>query len=258
MNLFYTRPDRSLHLGVFPKPDIVELTIPDAPPFLQGLRALFISDVHLRRRVSDARLNALISRITSCKPDLILLGGDYAEGNDSCLRFFEAFQGISCPLGCYAVPGNNDHDSILTLEKTMADAGVTLLKNACAEVSLNGGRLYIGGCDDHKYGAPDTRNLFPEGEGYRILLSHFPVMPHCRCDLLLSGHTHAGQCNFLGVTPYSIGFERKFRLLGVKGLKKIGNMHLLISSGVGVSRFPFRLGAAPQIYLLNFSQAANC
>ena len=236
----------------------MELTIPDAPPFLQGLRALFISDVHLRRGVSDVRLHALIAQIKNLKPDLILLGGDYAEGENPCLRFFEAFRAISCPLGCYAVPGNNDHPSISTLESTMATAGVTLLKNACAEIPLKGGRLFIGGCDEHKYGAPDTRNLFPEESGYRILLSHFPAMPHCRCDLMLSGHTHAGQCNFLGVTPYSIGFERRFRLLGVKGMRQIGDMRLLISSGIGVSRFPFRLGAAPQIYLLNFSPAANC
>lgn len=258
MNLFYTRPDRSLHLGVFPKPDTVEIHIQDAPPFMQGLRALFISDVHLRRCVSDARLNALIDQITALKPDLILLGGDYAEHSDQCLRFFEAFRGAACRLGCYAVPGNNDHDSIDDLDSIMARSGVTLLKNRCARLDLPGGRLMIGGCDEHKYGAPDTAQLFTSDADYRILLSHFPVMPECRCDLMLSGHTHGGQCNFLGITPYSIGFERRFRLLGVKGERRIGDMRLLIGSGIGVSRFPFRLGAAPQIYLLNFSSAANC
>lgn len=258
MNLFYTRPDRSLHLGVFPKPDIVEISIADAPAFMQGLRALFISDVHLRRSVSDARLHALIDQVRSLTPDLILMGGDYAEGSDQCLRFFEAFQGTSCPLGCYAVPGNNDHDSIAGLAEIMRSAGVKLLLNRCAEIALNGGRLRIGGCDEHKYGAPDTQSLFQDAADYRILLSHFPVQPQCRCELMLSGHTHAGQCNFLGITPYSIGFEHRFGLLGVKGLHRFGDMRLLISSGIGVSRFPFRLGAAPQIYLLNFSAAANC
>lgn len=253
MNLFYTRPDRCLHPGVFPRPELQEITISGAPEFMRGLRALFISDVHLRRCVSDERLNALIAQIASIQADLILLGGDYAEGRDQCLRFFRAFGKLSCPLGCYAVAGNNDFPSIATLEATMADAGVTLLKNGCAQLALPGGRLYIAGCDDHRYGAPCTRNIFPDAEGYRILLSHFPVLPDCACDLMLSGHTHAGQCNVLGITPYSIGFERRFRLLGVRGRRRIGNMQLLIGNGIGVSRFPFRLGAQPQIYRIDFS-----
>ena len=258
LKLFYTRPDRSLHLGVFPAPERMEITVPGAPDFMQGLKLLFVSDVHLRRSVTDARLDALIGQINAQEADLILLGGDYAEGSDQCLRFFRAFRDVSCPLGCYAVPGNNDHDSISSLHETMREAGVTLLNNAGVSIDLPVGRLHIGGCDEHRYGNPDTRSLFAEGTGYRILLSHFPVMPDCRCDLMLSGHTHAGQCNFLGVTPYSVGFEARYHLLAVRGLHRIGDMQLLVGSGIGVSRFPFRLGANPQIYLLNFSQAANC
>lgn len=257
MRLFYTRPDRSLHLGVFPKPELIELSIP-APDFMQGLRVLFVSDVHLRRGVQADRLDGLIRQIAGVQADLILLGGDYAEGSDQCRRFFRAFEGVSCPLGCYAVAGNNDFSSIGDLEGIMGGAGVTLLKNDVRTLTLPGGRLLIGGCEDHYRGKPRTDHLFAGEDGYRILLSHFPVRPDCRCDLMLSGHTHAGQCNFLGITPYSVGFEFKYRLMAVRGLHRIGDMRLLIGNGIGVSRFPFRLGATPQIYLLNFSREANC
>ena len=253
MNLFFTRPDRTWYPGVFPRPETMHIHIEDAPAFLKGKSMLFFSDVHLRRRVSDARLQAFIRLLASQHADLILMGGDYAEGSDQCLRFFDAFRGVHAPLGCFAVAGNNDFDSSPSLRKTMENAGVTLLRNESHNILLPGGTLQIGGCDDHKYGAPDTARLFSEDANYRILLSHFPVQPRCDCDLMLSGHTHGGQCNVLGVTPYSIGFERKYHLLGVRGMQRIGNMRLLIGNGVGISRFPFRLNAQPQIYRIDFT-----
>lgn len=253
MSLFFTRPDRYFHLGVFPLPRVNEIQIGGAPEFMKPLRALFVSDVHLRSNVSDERLAALMDLISAQEADIILLGGDYAESTDDCLRFFEAFKGIQAPLGAYAVPGNNDIDSMPTLEATMTRAGVTLLNNRSVQVAFNGGCIHLAGCDDHKYGSPRTRDIFPEKrDGYRMLISHWPVQPDCECELMLSGHTHGGQFNILGITPYSIGFELKHKLLGVKGLKRIKDMRLLIGNGIGVSRIPMRIAAEPQIYLLNF------
>lgn len=221
---------------------------------MKPLRALFLSDVHLRPGVSNERLAGLIELVATQRADIILLGGDYAESTSDCLRFFEAFKAVHAPLGVYAIPGNNDMDSKATLRETMARAGVKLLKNSCSSLDFNGGRILIGGCDDHKYGSPCTKDLFPSTENaYRILLSHWPVQPDCECRLMLSGHTHAGQFNILGLTPYSVGFELKYPLLGVRGLKRLGDMRLLIGNGIGVSRIPLRIGAEPQIYLLEFT-----
>lgn len=253
MSLFFTRPDRYFHLGVFPVPEVKQIQIGGAPEFMKPLRVLFLSDVHLRSSVSDERLDALMKLIASQRADIILLGGDYAESTDDCLRFFKAFKGVHAPLGAYAVPGNNDIDSMPALEATMAQAGVTLLNNRSIRLSFNGGHIQIAGTDDHKYGKPCTKGIFPdEQDGYRMLLSHWPVQPECECELMLSGHTHAGQFNLLGLTPYSILFERGFRLLGVKGLKRMKNMRLLIGNGIGVSRIPMRICAQPEIYLLKF------
>lgn len=240
--------DRYFHIGFFPAPALETLRIP-APPFMHGLRALFLSDIHLRGCVSDARLHALIRQIRDAQADLILLGGDYAETDSECARFFEALRGTKAPLGLYGVPGNNDARE--TLPGHMAQAGALLLSNRAVSLNLPGGTLQIGGCDDHKFGSPRASGLF-SGGGYRILISHFPAAPDCAPDLMLSGHTHGGQINFLGLTPYSIGFERKFRLLGVRGVSRFGNSCLAVCNGIGVSRLPLRIGARPQILLLEF------
>ena len=124
---------------------------------------------------------------------------------------------------------------------------------------MNGGRLVIGGVDERKYGAPQYAGLFPaaaSGSVYRILLSHFPCAPDAKCDLMLSGHTHGGQFNLLGVTPYTVGFERVFpqnmAVLASAGLFETGGMKLLVSKGVGASRIPWRVGVRPEIDLIVF------
>ena len=251
-NPILTPPDCSLHPGAFCLPETEHVTIGGAPAWMRGIRALFVSDVHLRSKVSDAKLNALIDVIHSAQADLLLLGGDYAETDADCARFFQALSACDFPLGAYAVPGNNDPRETEVLANMMAPARVVLLKNRCAQVNLNGNRLEIGGCDERKFGFPRTRNLFSARAGYRILLSHYPARPDCACELMLSGHTHAGQFNLLGLTPYSIGFEHSFRHLAIRGLHRVDDMQLLVGNGIGVSRLPLRVGASPRIYLLEF------
>lgn len=252
MNLFHTPPDRNLHFGLFPAPRLERVAIDGAPEWLHGTKLLFVSDVHLRRFVSDERLEALIDQLVATKADMLLLGGDYAESRRDCLRFFHALRRASFPLGIYAVPGNNDIRNLDELREGAAAAGVTLLINESRRVRLPGGEMEIGGCDDHKYGAPRTAGLFRNDGAYRVLLSHFPSPPDCECELMLSGHTHAGQLNLFGITPYSIGCERRFHLMAVRGLHRIGDMRLFVGNGIGVSEFPLRVGAEARITLVEF------
>lgn len=236
-------------MGWFPSPAVTRLHIPGAPAFMRGLRILFVSDVHLRSSVPDTKLEALIDLLAAQHVDLLLLGGDYAEGRSQCARFFRALSRLHFPLGIYGVPGNNDDPA--ALEEAMARAGASLLCNRTAAVDLPGGRLEIGGCEDHLLGNPRTAALF-SGGAYRILLSHQPVLPDCSCELMLSGHTHGGQMNFFGLNPYSIGFERRMGHLSVRGVKPVGSMLLAVCCGIGVSRIPLRFGARAEVLLAEF------
>lgn len=246
------KPDLYLHMGWFPLPEVQETIITGAPAFMQGLNALFISDVHLRRPVKDEQLQALMALIRTQKADMILFGGDYAETADQHERFFKALSGVQARLGIYGVMGNNDREAFPDTEAFRALAsggGMKLLINE--SLTLENG-LCIGGCDDHKRGNPRTKDLFG-GAAYRILISHFPVKPDCDAELMLSGHTHGGQFNFLGITPYSAGFEFAYRMMAISGLRPLGNGKLLVSEGIGVSRLPLRMGVKPRIHLVKFT-----
>ena len=239
-----------------------EWRIDGAPAFLRGLRALFISDTHVLKRTTAADIRALADRAAALAPDVLLLGGDYADRADDALRLFEVLGELKPPLGAFGVLGNNDAEAwpdVNDLRMVMARAGVQLLVNEAATLSVNGGRLILGGVDEHKLGRPDARGLLPEAsapDAYRVLLSHYPCPPNISCDLMLSGHTHGGQFNLLGITPYAVGFERIFppRLPGlcVAGLREIGDMKLLVSKGIGASRLQLRFGVKPEINLLIF------
>ena len=246
------KPDFFLSFGWFPLPEVEEIAIENAPAFLQGLNVLFVSDVHLRKEVPDEKLAALIARIKAQNADMILFGGDYAETADQHIRFFEALSGVQAQAGVFGVMGNNDREAFpdaQALRKIAESGGMKLLVNE--SVILENG-LAIGGCDDHKWGRPVTGNLFGGGT-YRILISHFPVKPDCDADLMLSGHTHGGQFNFLGITPYSIGFEHGYHMEAVSGLHTIGRRKLLVSKGIGASRLPLRIGVRPKIQLVKFT-----
>lgn len=258
---FFSRPDRYFSKCGSLNAAITQNDIPGAPAFMKGLRALFVSDLHVSKAAKDSDILRLIEIFGKLSPDILLLGGDYSDDAENSLRFIKAMKGFHAPLGLFAVPGNNDRESWPEIEEMrnhMEASGIRLLVNESAEVALPGGNLIIAGVDEHKYGQPDTSGLYPtETNAYRILLSHYPCTPAVLPDLMLSGHTHGGQFNCLGVTPYTIGFERIIHRHRapeiIAGLKPSGEGLILVSKGIGASRIPLRIGVKPEINLLNFN-----
>lgn len=232
----------------------VDERVVDGAGAAAGLRAAFVSDVHLTGNVSP---QPLIECIVSCKPDIILFGGDFADRREDALRLFEEFRALRAPLGIFAAPGNNDIEAFgnhAALSEAMGIFGGRLLVNEGVQV----GPLAVAGVDEMKYGKAVHEGLFDGLAGFRVLLSHYPSLPETdRPDLMLSGHTHGGQFNAFGLTPYAIGFERiggekHLAPVLVSGFERFGGMRLLVSKGVGASRIQLRIGVRPEVHLLNF------
>ena len=259
----FSKPDLYINRCGHLNATVTEHRIGGAPAFMRGLRAMFVSDVHVRPNTTQAELDALVDRIAGASPQLLLLGGDYSDFAEDCVRFFNALGRLAFPLGAYGVLGNNDAEAwngkLRALRKTMSQAGCRLLINASVDLPLGGGKLCVEGIDEYRYGNAHTNRLWSvEGSGnrYRILLSHYPVLPEEQPDLMLCGHTHGGQFNLLGLTPYAIGFERfckPYRAsAAISGLHDVGGMKLLVSKGIGASRLQLRVGVRPEIDLLLF------
>lgn len=260
MSRFFPKPDLYFASSARPEIAVTRNVITGAPQWLRGVRMLFASDFHMRPGMDAERI---LAAMTGEKYDLILLGGDFADKKEDALRLFDVFSGLRASMGIFAVPGNNDAEAFIdtaSLEAALGGFGCRLLVNGSALVECGGGRLLIGGVDEPRHGASSYDDLFGEGGDYRILLSHYPILPpggSVQPELMLSGHTHGGQFNAFGLTPYAIGFER---LGGMKrlapamvcGQRRFGSTELIVSKGIGASRIQLRAGVRPEVHSLSF------
>ena len=243
------------------------VSLPPSFASLKGRTLLFVSDIHLSRTFTLMALRRLIHQIDSYQPDMLLLGGDYAESSTWQRQFFKEISAIMPPLGIYAVVGNNDtecfSENIDELRQIAAENGITLLMNESVRVRAGADYITIAGLDDFEYGSFPYCPLFDHtsASSLRILLSHYPqgaayysahidgVQPH----LAFSGHTHGGQFSLCGITPFSVGFERRIhgmKLPAVSGWTNLKNTRLLVSDGIGTSRLPFRLCVPPVFHVI--------
>ncbi|MBR6767422.1 MAG: metallophosphoesterase [Clostridia bacterium] len=258
----FSRPDRYCAFTGDLRHWTVSMDITGAPGFMRNIRAVFISDLHVTNRTTSEHMQKLADSINSLRPDILLMGGDYADKQEDAIRFYKSLRSVKAPLGKYAAIGNNDGEDWEGYEqvrKAMGENGIELLVNESKSIPVDGGTICVAGVDEPKHGAPDYAGLYPEAptEGvYRILLSHFPQVPRVLPDLMLSGHTHGGQFNAFGITPFTIGFERimdneEFSD-AIAGLHDMDGAKLLVSKGVGASRLQLRIGVRPEIYDLRF------
>ena len=250
MGRFFTAPRR--FFSTTPGEGVETVEHAFSCPALAGMKLAFFSDIHASPRFSDAAMEALLARVAAMQADAVCIGGDFAEDEGSLARLLRFFPLLSPPLGVYACLGNNDRE--LPGFARAVSPHARLLVNE--SVFLEG--LRLGGVDERKHGHPRPEAVFPhDGASARVLLAHYPVAcdfgAGARPDLQLSGHTHGGQCNVLGISPYTFFFE-PFSHAWISGECTLGGVRTIVSNGIGMSRVTLRVGAPPQIHCIRFTE----
>lgn len=245
--------------GVTRPPVIVEAShrLPGLPPGAR-IRVLLLSDTHFGRPdMPAARLSAIVDQANALKPDLILLAGDYNGGKlidmepiphlEPAVR---PFARLKARLGVFAIMGN--HDTMRwTAPVLAAQRSPVLLVNAHADI----GPLVIAGANSVMHGSdiPGTLARLPAGQKPVLLLLHegdqlaFETPPD-RPVLALAGHTHGGQI-FLPLIG-SVGELLLGSTVCRRGLCTVNGWTLFVTSGVGASWVPLRIGVPPEMVLL--------
>ncbi|HTL98912.1 MAG TPA: metallophosphoesterase, partial [Holophagaceae bacterium] len=192
----------------------LRLPFPDLPEGLDGLRLVFLSDLHAGPLIGASSLRRWRELAEAERPDLLLFGGDFVESEpDQLAPLLKAFEGFRPGLGTFAVLGNHDYFSDpRPIWRDLEAAGVRMLENAHAVIERNGARLAIIGIQDQMAGngafrsvrfgpgpKPDLAIQGLSGDAFRLCLSHRPGMLKWAlatgARLVLSGHTHGGQIN---------------------------------------------------------------
>ena len=207
-----------------------------------------LSDIHLGPINNKAYLNRIVDRVNKIKPDIVLITGDLFDGRykyDNDILF--ALNNINASI--YFSSGNHDVYSDLAVVKNyMKDTKVKWLRNELAECK----GVNIIGLDDTRHAKSiGTRlNIISTqhnlSKRYTILMNHRPIGwkdASKYVDLMLSGHTHAGQ---IWPFTYLVVLEGN-PLQGIRRVPGNENFMFYINSGSGTWGPPMRLGSSSEI-----------
>jgi len=234
----------------------------------RDLKIIQLSDLHIGDKLSTS-INQTLNILSDLKPDLILLTGDYVEWKGDKLAYDNAINFLShlnAPLGVYAVMGDAGyHFSRKSCEFCHEEGSafpttrhqVKFLRNAQVDIENGGNKFSIIGTEINPKNGSNlnlANNMLTDNPA--IVLSHFSLAYNSinknKNVLVLSGDTHGGQI-FLPEFIWKIikmkpDTEHKY------GLYQDKNKSLYVTSGIGTSDIPFRLGVPPEVVLFEFTE----
>jgi predicted phosphodiesterase len=228
---------------------------------LEGLRILHISDTQFRK---NKLLKCEYAKLLQYEYfDLILHTGDIVQSseNDFTSEHENFLRGLNAKLGKFYILGNHDRRGKLDqLQQKMDKTGFQELTNKNINLNYNGKEFNIIGLDEPIYGQPNIESAFADvnEDDRNIVITHnLDVLtnnvPKC-IDLVLSGHTHAGEFN-LGRVANGINYLKLVGLFEdlnqqIKGFKQLTDRTLSFIHPATYSRVP-RIGIPKQGYVIH-------
>ena len=217
------------------------------------LRIALLSDVHLGAFVGADHVRRIVEAVNAIQPDCIVIAGDLIDDDNSILSEPEELQQISCEFrqlrsryGTVLTLGNHDPDAAdPAFRAFLEESKIQLLHDQILELPV----VNVVGVSD-----PAHNKRIPSGtvmadrnpEKPTIVVDHDPRYMDTavaqNADLILSGHTHAGQ--FFPASTLARIALGKHRFYGHH---KVGNTHTVVTSGAGFFNLPVRIGTHNEI-----------
>lgn len=236
---------------------------------LSSLNVILVADLHLGYNIGEWHMKKMVEKINQLKPDLVCIAGDIFDNEYEAIQYPEetadALAEIQSRYGVYACYGNHDiEEKILAgftfhkeghkmsdprMDEFLENAGITLLQD---ETVLIDDKFYLAGRADYERpGRGITTRQTPEELTADldltkpvIVIDHEPremdELAAAGVDLDLCGHTHDGQM-FPGNLTIKLLWDNPY------GYKTYGNMHQIVTSGVGVFGPYMRVGTKSEI-----------
>jgi len=242
----------------------LEPVIPGWPKTSRPLRIAFLSDFHAGSHAGDAaRLSAIVADAQAFKPDLALYGGDFVNmqlvgGGRLPPHIIAAILAqLDAPLGRFAVLGNHDYTyGADQVAAALQDHGITVLNDEKRTLRHDGHDIDLVGLPDARELRPDGRAVLARLERPTIVLAHdpfwfahVPAGPH----LTLAGHTHGGQVRlpWIGALTNASRAPLRWSL----GHVTERGRQLYVTSGIGTSGIPLRIGTPPEFAVIDVTAA---
>jgi len=238
------------------------LTFPNLPIDLEGLTIAHISDLHVGPTLRRPVVEKIVKRVMDLNADLIVLTGDLADGlADRLSPDVAPLAHLSAPLGLFYVTGNHEYywNADEWIQKAR-DLGFTTLINGNEVLHIRNVSFLLAGITDNAATQlnPEQKPDFlkaaktQEPVQFRILLAHRPDTAFqastAGFDLVLAGHTHAGQ-----YFPFNLLMPLGQRIY--KGLTHIGHLQVYVNPGTAFWGPPNRFLIPSEITLLRLHRS---
>jgi len=225
-------------------------------------RIVHLSDLHIGAAISGKHLGEMVRKVNLCHPDLIVITGDILnhggtyevqdqEEVESVLKEMQACDGV------YGVLGNHDTETPdPNIHQFFSKCGIHMIDNQAAEndtvtligrtgILLSGGRVSLQRLMEHV-----------NREKPVIVLDHDPKgireASQCGADLVLCGHTHAGQ-----FFPCTVFTQILYGKTGSHGVGQLGKTMSVVSAGTGYFQTPVRIGTDNEIICIDLEKGSG-
>jgi predicted MPP superfamily phosphohydrolase len=228
------------------------------PKSFEGFRIAQLSDIHIGPFMPADEVRRCVTITNQLKANLVAMTGDYLSWDPAPQgEVVQALAGLRAPYGVFGSLGN--HESLTDTEESItrlfATQGIRILRQESAPIRLGGDTLNLIGLDDSITDDKVVEHLVMPGT-VNILLNHnpndFDQAVELGIDLMLAGHTHGGQLSleFLRRGLALIRLETPY----VSGWYEKSGGQLYVNRGIGTTILPIRLGARPEITVLELSR----
>ena len=245
---------------------------------LDSLNVVLIADLHLGYNIGCRHMEKMVEKINAQNPDLVVVAGDIFDNEYEALenpdRLAAILRGIQSKYGVYACYGNHDiqekilagftfggkekKESSVKMDEFLEKSGITLLRD---EYVLIDDSFYLYGRPDYERpgrGIDERKSPQEITEDLDLslpvlVIDHEPrelqELADAGVDADLCGHTHDGQL-FPGNLTIKLMWENAC------GYLKKGNMHSIVTSGVGLFGPNMRVGTKSEIcdIMLHFNR----
>lgn len=235
----------------------------------EGYRVALIADVHFSVSVDIAELRKKCSEIEAADVDMVLLCGDIVDentSNEDMKVVFEALGSIKSEFGVFYVYGNHDRQlyrsnksyTLEELENTIKSNGITILRDEFVEIN---DEFILAGREDASYAmSANAEPRLPIDEilsgvdqnKFILTMDHQPKQYKeenaAGTDLMLSGHTHAGQ-----IWPANILFKIAKFDDAVYGETVMEHMKAFVTSGFAGWGYTIKTSAPAEYVIVEIS-----
>jgi predicted MPP superfamily phosphohydrolase len=226
------------------------------------IKAIHLTDIHLGNFRGEGFLTKIVDKIEELQPDVVFNTGDLFDSKahfNNSSQVLKPFLRLKIPQ--YFVYGNHDvYVGIDEVCKQVKQVNAIVLQNEIAYfrelqiVGLNNMLKDPNTFDVHATPGAETiksvMNKLPINKSLPTLVLHhrpdgIEYMDAKNVDLLLCGHTHAGQ---MWPITYISNLMFKYN----RGIYTFNNMAIYVSEGLGTLFAPLRIGTNSEIALIQF------